>query len=595
MFDERTLRTRFQTRGEPIFKERCASCHEVPIERAPSRQELTRRTPESIVEALTNGAMKPMAQGLSAEDIDAVAGYLTGKIPTAYASLPPDPNKCARSRPINMNGPRWNGWGVDVRNTRYQPNPGFKAEDVGRLKVKWTFQVPGVKNGQPTIIGDRVFIAGFGGGVYSLDRDTGCVHWRYDGKGGVRTAPIIARSGAAPSGFAAYFGDNRQTVHAVDANSGRVLWSTKIEEHGRTIMTGTPKLYNGVLYMPTSSGEESIAGIGSYECCTFRGSVTAIDVRNGRILWKTYMIPEAPKPTRRNSAGTQMWGPAGAAIWSSPTIDEKRGLVYVATGDSYTEVPESSSDAIVAMDLRDGRIRWIKQVVVGDNFLSGCSNTPNRAVNCPLGTVGPDHDYGASPILITLPNGRDVILSGNKNGAAYAMDPDDKGNILWSTKLGQGGALGGIEFGMAYDGRRLFVPMADNIGGGSPKPGITALNPETGAIVWHYDAQQATCSLPSGRCNRGYSAPASAIPGLVFAPSLDGHLRAFAAEDGKLVWDFDTAAQAYDTANGIKGARGASMDGTGPTFGGGMMFQWTGYNGTAGGSNLLMAFSVDGK
>jgi polyvinyl alcohol dehydrogenase (cytochrome) len=376
--------------------------------------------------------------------------------------------------------------------------------------------------------------------------------------------------------------------------TGKLQWKVNVEQHPRSVLTGAPAFYHGLLYVPISSWEETAGGAGSYACCTARGGLAALDARDGRLVWKSYAIDQAPQPTDKNSLGTQMYGPAGAAVWSAPTIDAKRGAVYIGTGDSYTDVKENGSDAIIAFDLVTGNVRWRNQVTAGDSFLMGCyrEGTPN----CPT-VLGPDHDFGASPILFTLPNGKDIILAGQKSGIAFGMDPDDGGKTLWRNKVGFGGPLGGIEWGMAADHARVYVPVADLfIPPPRGKPGLYALDPASGEQLWYTPAPKIPCSY-SGRCLNGQSAAPTVIPALVLATTQDGHLRAYKDDDGRVVWDFDTAAQKYQTINGVKDQAGGSLDVAGPVLAGGMMYIVSGYAGALGGppNNVLLAFSVDGK
>jgi polyvinyl alcohol dehydrogenase (cytochrome) len=578
--------------GETLFKTRCASCHDPAIERAPPKAALARRFPDEIATALKTGVMQPMATGLSDEDIHAIATYLGADGMTEQAG---DPPACARSGRFSLSGPGWNGWSIDARNSRFQPDPGLSSANVSRLKVKWSMTYTGGRYGQPIIVGGRLFLTSSSGRIYSLDAKTGCMHWRFDADAGVRTTPMIgALKGAAPSGYLMYFGDFQRNVYALDAASGKLQWKMNVEKHPRSVLTGAPVLYQGLLYVPLSSWEETAGGVGSYGCCTARGGLAALDAKDGRLVWKTYAIEQEPQPTVKNAAGTQMYGPAGAAVWSAPTIDAKRRLVYIGTGDAYTDVKENGSDAIMALDLATGRIKWRNQVTENDSFLMGC----NRAgtVNCPT-VLGPDHDFGASPILFTLPNGKDIILAGQKSGVAFGMDPDNEGKTIWRNKVGNGGALGGIEWGMAADLKRLYVAVAD-LGVPPPKgkAGLFALDPATGDQQWYTAAPKVPCSY-SGRCLLGQSAAPTVIPGLVLSTTIDGHLRAYGANDGSIVWDFDAAAQKYQTINGVKDQGGGSLDVAGPVLAGGLMYIISGYAGALGGApnNVLLVFSVDGK
>ncbi|HTD73604.1 MAG TPA: PQQ-binding-like beta-propeller repeat protein [Steroidobacteraceae bacterium] len=578
--------------GASLFKSRCASCHDPAVDRAPPKVALARRFPDDIATALKTGVMQPMAADLSDADIRAIATYLGSDGMTEQAG---DPPACGTAGKFSMSGPGWNGWSIDARNSRNQPNPGLSGAVVPRLKVKWSMTYTGGRYGQPIMVGGRLFLTSSSGRLYALDAKTGCMHWRFDAEAGVRTTPVIGQlRGAAPSGYSMFFGDFQRNVYALDAASGKLQWKVNVEQHPRGVLTGAPVLYRGLLYVPISSWEETAGGIGSYGCCSARGGLAALDARDGRLVWKTYAIEQQPQPTTKNSAGTQMYGPAGAAVWSAPTIDVKRRVVYIGTGDTYTDVKENGSDAIIALDLATGKVKWRNQVTENDSFLMGCNRS--GTVNCPK-VVGPDHDFGASPILFTLHNGKDIILAGQKSGVAFGMDPDHDGKTVWRNKVGNGGALGGIEWGMAADATQLYVAVADL---GMPPPtgkaGLYALDPATGGQQWYTAAPKVPCSY-SGRCLIGQSAAPSVIPGLVLSTTIDGHLRAYDVKDGKIVWDFDTAAQKYQTINGIKDQSGGSLDVAGPILAAGMMYIISGYAGALGGApdNVLLAFSVDGK
>ena len=582
--------------GEALYKQKCAMCHDNPVDRVPPLFLIRRRTAEDVITTLTSGVMKEQARGLDADQILAIAIYVTGKQPGPGAGAPQNTNICkASGKPINLNGPQWNGWGRDLDNTRYQPTPGLKPEDLPKLKVKWAFAYPGtIASGQPVIIGDRLFATSETGHIYSLNAQTGCSYWETNAGAGVRTAVSIGRLPAgSPARFAVFFGDEKSTVHALDAETGKPIWKTKIEDHVLSRITGSPVLYRNRIYVPVSSYEESAGRDAKYECCKFRGSVVALDTLTGKVIWKGFAIPTEPKPFKKNSAGTQMFGPAGAAIWSAPTIDLKRNVIYAATGNSYTDVENLYSDAIVAFDLATGKIKWASQVTPKDNFLVGCRQP--GVCNCPEG-AGPDHDFGSSPILRTLPNGKQVLLIGQKSGVIYALDPDDRGKVLWQVKVGNGGALGGIEWGSAADAVNVYVPVADPSGAPDKRrPGLTALKIATGEQIWHVPATKPVCSWGTDRCNNAQSAATTVIPGVVFSGSMDGHLRGYATSNGAVIWDFDTAAKTYDAVNGMR-AKGGSIDAAGPTIVNGMLFINSGYGRFVGQpGNVLLALSIDGK
>jgi polyvinyl alcohol dehydrogenase (cytochrome) len=390
----------------------------------------------------------------------------------------------------------------------------------------------------------------------------------------------------------------------VDAATGKLLWKMRPDEHFAAAITGGALLHAGILYVPVSSAEEALAALPAYECCTFRGSVAALDAATGKQIWKSYTIPEAPQATRQNKSGSHMRGPAGASVWSTPTFDEKRDALYVATGDSYSDPVAKTSDAVLALDRKTGKILWSRQLTPNDAYNLSCS-IPGK-LSCSEAD-GPDYDFGQPPILKTLTNGKRVLVIGQKSGVAHALDPDQHGEILWQTRLGKGGSLGGIQWGSAADARNMYAAVSDleikpvpdqaAPGGYRLAPdttqggGLFALRLATGEKVW--SAKPAACG-DRKNCSPAQSAAVTAIPGVVFSGSLDGHLRAYSASTGEAVLDVDTVRE-YRTVNG-QPARGGSLDGPGPIVAGGMLFVNSGY-GQWGGmpGNVLLAFSVDGQ
>jgi polyvinyl alcohol dehydrogenase (cytochrome) len=480
----------------------------------------------------------------------------------------------------------WNGWGRDVDNSHYQPTPGLSIAQVSRLKLKWAFAYAGGRaNGQPTIVGNRVYVSSESGHIYALNAKSGCEYWTFDAGAPVRSAISIG-------GTTAYFGDESANVFAVDIATGKQLWKTKVEQHPIARITGAPVLYRGRLYVPVASLEEVSATKPTYECCTFRGSLVAIEAATGKVLWQTYAIPDAPKPTRKNSAGTQMYGPAGAGIWSAPTIDAQRKLIYAGTGDSYTDSATKMTDAIVAFDLETGVVKWFNQITAGDNWVVCQGQKPGEG-NCPE-KIGPDFDFGGS-VVLRKSGARSILVAGQKSGVVIALDPQEKGKILWQTKVGQGGSLGGIEWGIAADEQNVYVPVSDVNVKPDGQPGLTALSIATGKKLWHVAAPEANCSWNPRSCSHSQSAAVTVIPGVVFSGTMDGRLRAYATEDGKILWDFDTAQKAWETVNGTP-ARGGVIDGGAPTVANGILYVNSGYGRMPGQpGNVLLAFSVDGK
>ena len=575
--------------GAAVYKAACAQCHDEPQARTPSRDALRDRTPDAVLQSLTSGSMAVPAIALSVAEKRAVAEYVTGKPLGAAAELA---GLCATRTPMPADiakGPQWNGWGLDLSNSRFQPNPGLAAADVPKLKLKWAFGFPGGSQayGQPSIAGGRVFVGSDTGRFYVLDAATGCIHWSFQADGGIRSAPSIGplKPGAAGR-YAVYFGDIKAGVYAIDASSGELIWKKRVDDHRSARVTGAPKLHDGRLYVPVSSVEEVPAAQPTYQCCTFRGSVVALDAATGAQLWKTYTIPDPPQEAGRNAAGTQLWKTAGAAVWSSPTIDPGRGELFIGTGNSYTEPAAPTSDSVMAMDLKTGKILWWNQATSADAFVIGCR--PDNA-NCPK-SVGPDFDFGNAPILRTIGGGKRIIVIGQKSGTVFGLDPDKQGKVVWQFKAGKGSALGGIEWGSAADDQNAYVPVSDVLAPAAEAGGLFALKLATGETVWNTPAPKLECTGGRG-CTGAQSAPVTAIPGIVFSGSVDGHLRAYSTETGVIVWDFNTARE-YDAVNKVP-ARGGSIDAAGPVIADGLLLTNSGYalwRGLPG--NALLAFSA---
>ena len=584
--------------GEALYQKTCARCHDAGVERAPNRAALKLMSPENIRLALVSGSMSKMGFTLSSAEIAALSERLTGKrLSTETAA---DRGLCTApgarwEDPFAK--PYWNGWGGDAAQHRFQPAAmaQMAADQVPKLKLKWAFAFPGASRtwAQPTVVGGRIFVGSVSRKVYSLDAQTGCTYWTFDAEVPVRTAITIGKLGA---GWAAYFGDQRANAYAVDALTGKLLWKTHVDDHPMATMTGAPTLAAGRLYVPLSSGEEVAGANPKYECCKFRGSLSALDAATGKVIWKSYTIAEPARPTRKNQQEVQLWGPSGAGIWSSPTIDLKRRAVYVTTGDSYSDPAASTSDAFLAFDMDTGKLLWSRQMTANDAFTIDCLSPVNT--NCPE-AKGPDFDFGSSAILVDLPGGKRALIAGQKSGMVHALDPDQQGEVLWQVRAGKGSVLGGVQWGSAVDGENVYVAVSDLGFAPQPSTGRNGLNPKAGGGMFAFNAatgKQVWNTPPPGcgdraGCSPAQSAAVTAIPGVVFSGSLDGHLRAYATGSGRIVWDMDTARE-YQTVNGVKG-NGGSIDGPGPVVVGGMLFTNSGYAVFGGApGNVLLAFSV---
>lgn len=600
------LDARAQDEGAQVYAQNCAVCHDGGMNRAPTRDLFEVMPPERVLNALENGSMLSMAVTLSSDQRRAVSEYLTGSsLGTLLQMTPTAAAMCAdEGEPFGLFDPIWMGWGgTSTSNRRLQSAEaaGIDAADVPRLRLKWAFGLPGhiQAYGNPAVAGGRVFFGSQGGIVYSLDAETGCVHWYFDAGVFVRTGISFGEIDTAQGRrLAAFFGDGQANANALDAETGEVIWRTEVDDYPAARVTGSPALHEGRLYVPVASGEEATGSDPNYECCRFRGSLVALDANTGERIWKTYTVSE-PRPTKKNAVGTQLWGPSGAPIWSSPAIDPVRNAVYVTTGNNYTDPTSEMSDAFVAMDLDTGEVLWHRQMTDSDAYVAAC-RLQDRT-NC-AESDGPDVDFGASPILVDLENGRRALVAGQKSGVVHALDPDREGTVLWQVRIGRGGSMGGVQWGSAADDKNVYVALSDigrlpvdhswateadpEVGGG-----MFALRLVDGEQVWY--TPPAECG-DRFRCSPAQSAAVTAIPGIAFSGSVDGHLRAYSMDDGAIVWDFDTV-RSYDTVNGVA-AKGGSMDGPGPVVAGGLLFVNSGYP-TGGGipGNVLLAFSVDGE
>lgn len=577
--------------GAQIFQQRCANCHTgAPDSRAPDLNTLRNRSPQAIIESLVTGAMRVQGSRMSGVERRAVAEFAAGKAMSGDVSGAETGRCSAAAMRGDAGSQRWSGWSAASSNTRFQPadQAGLTLADVPRLKLRWAFGFPdaSVAWSQPTVASGRLFVGSQNGTVYALDAKTGCIRWTFSANGGVRTAVVIGPQDG-PSPALVYFGDTAANAYALDAETGQQRWVRKVDEHPLARITGSPTLHNGRLYVPVSSYEESQGADPQYPCCTFRGNVSALDSATGTVIWKTYLIADAPKRRGTSTAGVPLWGPSGSGVWSAPTVDAARRRLYVATGNAYSGPAAPSSNAVIGMDLETGAIRWTRQVTPNDVYVSNCPPKGGNP-NCPE-TNGPDFDFGSPPILVTTSARRDVIVIGQKSGLGYAMDPDREGAILWQYRAGQGGVLGGIEWGAAADEEKVYFAVSDIT---QPRPGgLHAVSLTTGEPVWVAQPPPPTCAAGRG-CSAAQSAAITAIPGAVLSGSVDGSLRAYSVANGKIVWEFDTNRE-FHTVNGVP-ARGASMLGPGPAVAGGMVFVSSGYGAFLGRpGNALLAFGLD--
>lgn len=589
--------------GAAVYDQHCATCHEGGAARAPNAETLRAMEPAAVVRALETGVMRVVGTfALSGPQRVAVAEYVTGK-PYDANWQPTITNRCAPTTwPTSADpyaAPHWNGWGVDPQNTRFQPAAmaGLDKAGVAQLELAWAFAFPGetLAEAPPTIVDGRLFVGSRSGTVYALDAKTGCTHWTFQAGSAVKGAILVAtvHDGETPTAF---FGDIGGRAYAVDAVTGAQRWAIVADDHPAARLTGGFQIADGNLLVPVSSLEEGLAADPAYVCCTFRGAVVALDPATGAQRWKRHSIEPAPSEQVDAKSGRKRFGPNGGAIWAAPTIDPRLPLLYVATGDNYSHPATATSDAILAMSRTDGTVAWSYQGLAGDAWNVACS-LPDKS-NCP-DDEGPDHDMGSAPILVDLGNGQRVLLGGQKTGVMHALDPDRGGAVLWKTRVGKGGILGGIEWGSATDGETIYVAVSDArwaegrffgdkvaldpVHGG----GLFALNVADGKVRWQ--AAPGSCAGRE-RCSPAQSAAVTAIPGVVFSGAMSGVMRAFDTVDGKVLWEYDSVRD-YDTVNGVAG-RGGAIDQSGVVVVDGIVYMNSGYANWGGHpGNVLLAFA----
>lgn len=580
-----------------LFDARCGICHNGGATGAPLVPALKLMSEDRILTAMTTGVMRNQAITLTDEQKKSLAAYISDVDP-AKSGNEVVKGLCADGTEIEESetSPKIDGWGMGQKNQRYYNERDLKinAANVGNLVLDWVFAFPTASRArvQPTIAGNTLFTASQLGTIYALDRQTGCTRWTFQADAEVRSALVIERD-SANKASRLYFSDFNAFVYAVDLKTQKLLWKVKIDDHPNATITGTLSIFEDRLFIPVSSTEVLESADEQYACCTFRGSMVALNKADGSMVWKRYTIADEPSPSGENSEGTTIMGPSGAPIWTGVTIDTLRRTLYIGTGENYTRPVTLTSDAIMAFSLDDGSIKWVQQTMSGDAWNGACVTLFSRA-NCPENN-GPDADYGAPPILVNS-NGKDLILAGQKSGKVTAMDPDNNGEIVWQRQVGRGGTMGGVHWGMATDEKTLYVPINDrglyDLNPEIPKsPGMHAFNVADGEPLWATIEADRCPVLTLRGCGPGISAAITLTPGVVYGPALDGIMKAYATDDGRELWAFD-ARRDFEAVNDVK-AFGGAFDSDGPVVVGNQLFVTSGYaKYAAKEGNVLLAFKI---
>lgn len=586
------------TPGGRIYKENCAACHDAGIGRAPQLITLQDITPESITQTLTEGVMREQGASLTPAQRIEVAEFITGRKVGASASAA-SLNMCESvRRDFDLNEtPIFAGWGLDAGNSHSIPAniSGLNKQNVQRLKLKWAFAFPNSSRArsQPALAGGAIIVGNQNGAVYALDRATGCVRWAFTAQAEVRTGIVVSswRKGDNKARPLVYFGDLAGNVYAVNLLDGKLGWKVEADKHVGAVITGTPTLHKDKLYVPVSSVEETIAASPAYACCSFRGSVVALDARSGAEKWRTWLVDPAVEQGAYKS-GLPKLGPSGVAVWSSPTIDVKRGQLYVTTGDNYSLPATGLSDAVLALDLATGKIKWHHQVLENDAWNFACALKSSE--NCP-DEAAPDFDFGASAVLAKAKDGRELLLAGQKSGLVYAFNPTN-GAMVWKQRVGRGGPGGGVHFAIAADNGLLFVPISDRLAlrpdPFPARPGLFALDIGSGKAIWDAPDTVNRC-LQDPRCPAGYAGALTATAGVVLIGADDGHIRVHDSQTGHILWQ-DNTQRSFTAVNGIPAKGGAISGGIAPLAYKGNLIVPSGYGyGLKAPGNVLLVYGVE--
>lgn len=582
--------------GAAVFAENCAVCHALPI--LSSLLEQNRgRPPGFVYDALSHGNMRRMGAGLDDASRRAVAEFFTGisfASPASVRNMEVSPRCAGQRSRFDWSDVAYPSWGNGLRNQRsVADGEGIARGDVAKLAVKWVVAFPESSQlrSQATAAGGALFVGSHNGSVYALDQETGCTHWHFKAATEVRSAVTIdlGRSDDGKVVARAIFGDRAANVYALDAETGELLWTQVVDPHPNGSITGSLSASGGLIFVPLSSNDDINSMDPAYPCCTHRGSVVALDVKTGAIVWRTPTIAEEPKRSGRTSIGTDVYGPSGASVWNTPTIDEARGLLFIGTGNNHSRPATAMSDSILALELRTGRVVWTYQAQAGDAWNAACSF--GSRTSCP-DPEGPDTDFGGTTLLAQLAGG-DRLFAGQKSGLLHALDPAT-GRLVWKKRIVRGGPQGGIRYGLSSREGVVFVPSmseGDEFGENREAlPGLVAVSGESGDVVW----QTRGSALCAGRerCVGIVAAPPLATAEVVFAAAVDGVVYALDRASGEVVWQFDTARE-FSTLHGDT-TRGGGIQGTaGPMVANGRLFVSSGYGQAQRPGNAMIAFGTD--
>jgi streptogramin lyase/mono/diheme cytochrome c family protein len=599
-----------EAQGATLYAQHCDACHSLPDMKAPELATLKKMPYTRVAYSLEFGMMMQQAAHLSSDDRYAIAKYLSSANTESRDEWIAS-RACGADGALDIRAGAEDNWGFGNGNRRaVDAGVAISPDNVAALELRWSLAIPGVTEmrSQPVAADGVLFLGTANGNVFAIDQASGCIHWRYTANSAVRSSlNLDTTSDGKPTLF---FADDRGTVYAVNANNGRLRWSTSQRWFPVTVISGSLAFHDDVLYVPISTFETALAGVDAYPCCRSHGGVAAINALDGSVIWKYETTPHASK-VGMTSAGTDIWGPSGAAVWTTPAIDTDRKRIYIGTAQNMSAPATHTSDAVIALDMATGEEVWVFQALAGDIWNVACHL--GRA-NCPE-NAGPDFDFGGGITLTRDANGKTIIVAGQKSGQVYALDPDRSGAVIWEQRLSQGTSNGGVHWGVATAGDTVWATVADpprQRAGYVPKPGIHALNLADGSVRWSRLVERG-CEISPAATPRvglvamqdgepadlwpacsfyyGHSAAPLYANGVVYAGALDGKLRLLDAKTGAILRVIETNRE-FMADNGISG-HGGAIDLSGVVVDGNRLFVYSGYGmfGQMPG-NVLLAFAV---
>lgn len=574
--------------GRAVYEKACASCHATPANpRAPTLAGLQQISSQRLSEVMSEGGiMAPMAAGLSAQEKSSLIAWLTASQASAPASWT-DAIMCqADRRGVSASaGIVSQGFGVNENQTRSltAAEAGLRKADLGKLEVAWAIGFPGQGGGTgASVLSDgTIFITG-GQKLAAVDAASGCIKWTYAAAS--RNTPAIGDIG----GRRVIAVSAGRDIHVVDAATGALVWKAS----GQPVNGSGGAVRGGVIFardkivVPLSASGVASGANPKVECCTGHGSVVVLNARDGSHAWEWHTMKEAEYNGQVSSAGVKQKGPSGAPIWSVPVFDQKRNRIIVTTGENTSHPGTETSDAVIALDLDTGKVAWRHQAMAADVWNMACDvETGKNGPNCPVlfGGDGRDYDFGAGAVIASA-GGKDIILAGQKSGHAWALDADT-GKVLWSQRVGEGTALGGVHWGIASYGDKVIVPINDPLISKDPKfvskAGVYAFDIRSGKPAWSYAAKP-DCTGERARlvtnCESrfGFSAAPLVIDGAVVGATLGGQVIILDGKSGSVISTLDTVGP-RPTLNKEVAGKGGSIDSHSISAGAGMLFINSGY------------------